>query len=230
MVAIRGALPTHEPEKALDPLKVDVLNGAKTWLDKFGTACQQGDVGTVLDSFREDGFWRDMLPLTWSYRSLGGLDGGKDRIKKVLDERLAQADFKNFELDPNLPPSIEHPMPDLSFLQLFFRFENKAGKCSGIARLRPSKTRCKVWEAWTVSTLLESLHGVPERLDPDRPDTSAGSGEKTWLEQRQEQLEYKDREPDVLLIGAGQSGLCMAARLGVLGVDVRPLAVCAPIV
>lgn len=216
---VKAALPTHLPERSLKPEKVDAAKGAEDFLSRFGSACENADVQAVLDCFRDDGFWRDMLPLTWTYRSLGGLDAGKDRMKPVLEKCLAKAKFRNFKVDSSVPPSVEQPMPDLSFVQFFFTFENEAGLCSGIARIRPHPNQCKTWQAWTVFTLLEELHGVKEAIGDARADTKAGSGAKTWAEERQEKLEYKDRHPEVLVVGAGQSGLCVAARLGVLGVD-----------
>ena len=40
-----------------------------------------------------------------------------------------------------------------------------------------------------------------------------------WLDRRQAAREFRDRDPDVIVIGAGQSGLMMAARLGQLNIS-----------
>ena len=44
-------------------------------------------------------------------------------------------------------------------------------------------------------------------------------GGENWLDQRTRRSLYADREPQVLVIGAGQAGLSIAARLGALGID-----------
>ncbi|KAK4701566.1 hypothetical protein P7C70_g4662, partial [Phenoliferia sp. Uapishka_3] len=164
---VDGALPTHLPTEALSAVSVNASEVAQTWLSNFATACQQNDVEGILDLFWEDGFWRDLLPLTWSYRSLGGKDGGKARIRKVLEERLEGAKFSNFVMDSSFPPNVQNPFPDLSFVMLMFTFDCKSGNGSGIARIIPKKDGTG-WEAFTVSTILEGLHGVEEKLGPNR--------------------------------------------------------------
>lgn len=36
---------------------------------------------------------------------------------------------------------------------------------------------------------------------------------------RNREIDFEDREPAVLVVGGGQAGLCIAARLDVLGID-----------
>ncbi|KAL8292478.1 hypothetical protein RQP46_001090 [Phenoliferia psychrophenolica] len=213
---IEGSLPTHAPSDALDATKVDANAVAAAWLATFGTACEQNNVSGIIDLIWSEGVWRDLLPLTWSYRSLGGKDGGNDRIKKVLDERLAQSKFTKFELDMSCPPSVENPFPDVSFVMLMYKFECKAGPGSGFARLIPKQGGG--WEAFTISTVLEGLHGVEELTGPNRVNAKHTDA-RSWDEVREEELAYKNRSPDVFIIGAGQSGLDMAARLKFIGVD-----------
>src|SRR6267154_1279270 len=62
------------------------------------------------------------------------------------------------------------------------------------------------------------------RIDPDRaaPRGEAYSRDfrgPNWLDLRKADAEYADRDPAVLVIGGGQSGLSIAARLKQLGVD-----------
>ena len=42
---------------------------------------------------------------------------------------------------------------------------------------------------------------------------------QSWLERREAEREFSDTEPQVVVVGAGQGGLTVAARLGQLGVD-----------
>ena len=44
-------------------------------------------------------------------------------------------------------------------------------------------------------------------------------GGANWLDQRQKALAYTDRDPAVVVVGGGQAGLSIAARLKALGVD-----------
>ena len=42
---------------------------------------------------------------------------------------------------------------------------------------------------------------------------------KSWKARRAEKREFSKEDPAVVIIGAGQSGLALAARFGQLGVD-----------
>ena len=70
-------------------------------------------------------------------------------------------------------------------------------------------------------TTLEELHGYRGRPPaPERRRTfSRDFGGENWLDQRRKARAYADRDPAVLIVGGGQAGLAIAARLGQLGVD-----------
>ena len=61
-----------------------------------------------------------------------------------------------------------------------------------------------------------------EKVGAQRPRGNAYSrdfGGDNWLDQRKQAAAYADREPTVLVVGGGQAGLSIAARLKQLGVD-----------
>ena len=77
-------------------------------------------------------------------------------------------------------------------------------------------------KAWTLLTALEELKGFEEQIGTARPRGSAYSRDfrgPNWLDLRKASAEYADHDPTVLVIGGGQSGLCIAARLKQLNVD-----------
>src|SRR6202000_2380740 len=66
------------------------------------------------------------------------------------------------------------------------------------------------------------LKGFEEQLGVERPRGNAYSRDfrgPNWLDLRNASAGYADRDPPVLMIGGGQSGLCIAARLKQLNVD-----------
>ncbi|KAK4225226.1 hypothetical protein QBC38DRAFT_511223 [Podospora fimiseda] len=94
----------------------------------------------------------------------------------------------------------------------------KRGKGRGVVRVAQEGEE---WKVWTVFTCLEELKGFEERLRARREDGVQHGGvlgRKNWRERREEDVEGV--KPQVLVVGAGQGGLTIAARLKMLGVEV----------
>jgi thioredoxin reductase len=73
--------------------------------------------------------------------------------------------------------------------------------------------------AWTLVTNLQELRGHEEfKKVVVGTDTRTFGGEN-WLDRLNKQRAYADRDPAVLVVGGGQAGLSIAARLHALGVD-----------
>ncbi|MBO0766208.1 MAG: NAD(P)/FAD-dependent oxidoreductase, partial [Hyphomicrobiaceae bacterium] len=89
-------------------------------------------------------------------------------------------------------------------------------------RLAPEPGSGKALRAWTLLTALDEWKGFEEQAGKGRP-TGQGYARDfrgpNWLDQRQASLRYTDRDPAVLVVGGGQAGLSIAARLGALEVD-----------
>ena len=105
-----------------------------------------------------------------------------------------------------------------SSIEAFFVFETATARCSGILRLVAAAPD----RAWVIATRLDELKGHEEPIDARRPAGSAYSrnfGGDNWSDIRAKVSAFADRDPTVLIVGAGQAGLAIAARLGLLGVD-----------
>ncbi len=189
---------------------------ATKWLSSFGVALEKGDATKAASHFLEDGWWRDLLSFTWDHRSFQGRVG----IEETLKETLTQTKPSKFQLELNKAPSMTETETEGQTLEAFYSFETAIGFGRGFLRLKQDDTGS--WKAWTLLTTLEALKGHEEKRGLNRPkgiDGTARHKRKNWLEQRQEAQSFKDRDPQVLVIGSGQAGLSIAARLSHLGVD-----------
>jgi hypothetical protein len=95
-----------------------------------------------------------------------------------------------------------------------FKFEiGGVGGGEGVFRLVPTSTG--EWKAHNVCTNLQSLKGHPEKVGHLR-NSRAIHGK--WAEERRKEQEFEDADPYVLIVGGGQVGLAVAARLKCLDV------------
>jgi hypothetical protein len=215
----------------LPPIQAsDAKSVANTWLTSFAAACSNADTHATLDLLHPSTpFWRDMLALTWDFRTLFT----PSKIADLLDARLADAKFSDFILNET-HTDFQQPFPDLAWVTLVFNFQSKIGKCTGVARLVPllihennssvSVTRLEdlQWKAYIVYTNLDSLTGFSEKIGPLR---NFEPSHTRWAADRETTTEFAGAEedqtksPKVLLIGAGQSGLSIAARLKAMDIS-----------
>jgi putative flavoprotein involved in K+ transport len=128
----------------------------------------------------------------------------------------------DFAIDPDRAAPRKVTRAGTSTIEAIFKFETAQGRGNGILRLIPDSDDGGILKAWTLLTALEELKGFEEQLGIARPRGQAYSRDfrgPNWLDLRKAATEYADRDPAVLVIGGGQSGLCIAARLKQLQVD-----------
>ncbi|KAI0298791.1 FAD/NAD(P)-binding domain-containing protein [Multifurca ochricompacta] len=206
-----AALPTLGRLGVSAPSEVDAGAVAQTWFDAFADYVQSGDAAGVIRQLVEDAFWRDILALTWDFRTFYG----NKRILQFLSDRLAITKLSALQLDAKTVV-LGRPYPDIVWIQASFTFSTGIGTGSGVLRLVPTP-RDGEWRAHSIFTTLEGLHGVSELTGPLREQESKHG---TWPEQRRQERECEgpDQQPVVLIVGGGQSGLELAARLKYLGI------------
>ena len=186
------------------------------WLAQFEHALAGGHELTSL--FHPDSFWRDVLALSWTIKTLNGADA----ILKELTADAGSAMPSSFAIAANRAPPRRVTRAGTNAIEAIIDFETQVGRCSGIVRLigDPADNNCL--KAWTLLTALEELKGFEEQLGAARPRGQSYSRDfrgPNWLDQRAASTAYADRDPIVLVVGGGQAGLAIAARLKQLQVD-----------
>lgn len=203
------SLPTLQKLGATIPDDLDAHKVAAEWFKSFSSYAESGNVEGIIGLFVEQSFWRDVLALTWDFRTFEGTPN----IKNFLEDRLASSHMKAFKLKDDFL-GLYRPYPDLAWIQALFEFETDVGVGSGIFRLVPAADG--IWKAHCVFTNLEDLKDFPEKIGPLRnPAPNHGK----WATQRRKEIAFEDSEPTVLIVGGGQSGLELAARLKCLDIS-----------
>jgi len=196
----------------------DIAIAAESWLAEFEAALNTRDDGALKKLFHPDSYWRDALALSWTLQTINGCDD----ILKTFAAQAASAVPCGFAIDPDRAAPRKVMRAGTDCIEAIFKFETRLGRGDGIIRLIPDDDDGNRLKAWTLLTALEELKGFEEQVGVARPRGNAYSRDfrgPNWLDLRKASNDYADRDPTVLVIGGGQSGLCIAARLKQLNVD-----------
>jgi putative flavoprotein involved in K+ transport len=188
------------------------------WLAEFQRALAQHDDALLETLFHADSHWRDVLALTWRMRTFTGAHA----IVKELRGHVGRVRPTGFEIDPQRTPPRWVKRAGTRTVEAIFRFETDQGRGAGVLRLTPQDNDDNALKAWTLLTALEELKGFEEQIGKTRPKGTSYSRDfrgPNWLDLRKSAGEYVDGDPTVLIVGGGQAGLSIAARLKQLQVD-----------
>ena len=174
---------------------MDTRKTLTRWLVRFETALAKNDIDAAAALFAEECYWRDLVAFTWNLRTCEG----RVEIQAMLAATLAKTTPLNFTLRTSEGD------------EGWFSFETATGR--GIGHLRLKDEKC-----WTLLTTLQELKGFEERAGRSRPlglEHGAIAGRKSWLERREEEQSTlgTTKQPYVVIVGGGQGGIALAARL-----------------
>ncbi|GAB3712317.1 flavin-containing monooxygenase [Nocardiopsis oceani] len=175
------------------------------WLADFDAALTARDTRRAAGMFAATSFWRDLVAFTWNLRTVEGPEGVADLLESVLDA----ADPSGFHTE-------EEPTESDGVVEAWIGFETAVGRGRGHLRLTEEG-------AFTLLTTLYELKGHEESAGASRPLGTvhgARSDRVTWAEAREAEVEEmgRSRQPYVVVVGGGQGGIALGARLTQLGV------------
>ncbi|PSS35577.1 hypothetical protein PHLCEN_2v1454 [Hermanssonia centrifuga] len=203
--ALKPTLPTLDKLGVAIPQDLDVEKVAKAWLESFSQFVSAKDTEGIISVLDAEAWWRDLFALTWDLRTFHG----PEEISAFLENRLEETQFGGIKF---IEATLDRPYPDLAWITVQFAFETGVAAGRSVTRLIPSKDGA--WKAFVIATNLESLKDHPERVGALRNHLP---NHGKWVDQRRKEQEFADHDPEVLIIGGGQSGLDVAARLKHLG-------------
>ncbi len=173
---------------------------ASDWLSKFADALGQDNFTAALSLFQEECFWRDLVSFTWNNKTAEG----KADIAAMLEATVPRTAPSQWQITGDAKV-------DGDVTGAWFTFETAVGRGKGYLRLKDSK-------CWTLFTALMELKGFEERKGERRvagTQHGAFKNRKSWLELKQQEaaeLGY-EKQPYCVIIGGGQGGIALAARL-----------------
>jgi len=193
----------------------DIAGAARQWLAAFEQALARGDES--LDAlFQSDSHWRDVLALTWRIDTVSGRESILESLRGLARDMRPTA----LAIDPERTPPRRVRRAGADTIEAIFTFETAIGRGEGVVRLVSDAQG--TLRAWTLLTALSELRGHEEQVGGRRPHGESYSRDfrgPNWLDLRNLTAAYADRDPTVLVVGGGQAGLSIAARLAQLGVD-----------
>ena len=143
----------------------DIAVSAQAWLDEFERTLGRPDRDALHRLFLADGFWRDVLALSWNLQTIAGRDAITDALT-ALAPKAAPASFK---IAPNRAPPRWVTRAGTNNVEAIFDFDTALGRGSGILRLVPNPADGDRLKAWTLLTALDELKGFEEQLGTSRP-------------------------------------------------------------
>lgn len=177
----------------------------KGWLSNFEDALTKVDLEAVSNLFADECYWRDLVTFTWNIKTLES----QADIKAMLEACLSDVKPSNFQIEGQANEAD-------GVTDAWFTFETDISRGKGQIRLLDGK-------CWTLLTTMVELKGHEETKGTTRikgVEHGAFKDRKNWLERKEQEeaeLGYS-KQPYVVIIGGGQGGIGLGARLKRLGV------------
>ena len=175
------------------------------WLSAFDSALTDENIDSALALFNEECYWRDLVSFTWNIKTVEG----HGEIRDMLEASLGTVKPSNWQIEGDATDTD-------GVVEAWFSFETAVSRGKGHIRMMDGK-------CWTLLTTMVELKGHEEKKGSTRDmgvEHGAFQDRKNWLERKQDyeaSLGYSE-QPYCVIIGGGQGGIGLGARLKRLGV------------
>ena len=178
----------------------------QAWLTAFDTALQRRDIEAAVALMGDDCYWRDLVSFTWNLCT----QESPAAVRAMLQARLDDVAPSNWQL-------IGDATTADGVTEGWFTFETRLAHGKGLVRLINGR-------AWTLLTTMVELKGHEEKTGRHRvagAEHGVHRDRKSWGEQQAEDAANLGHsvQPEVVVIGGGQGGIALGARLRRLGIS-----------
>ncbi|KAL7930764.1 FAD/NAD(P)-binding domain-containing protein [Trichoderma chlorosporum] len=201
-------LPTFKQQGNVSPLHAK--NIAERWVNLFERALRSNNREALEAIFVKDAWIRDLLSFTWDFRTLQGRDHVLSYFQDNHDAEIGSIRLRDHGV---YQPTFKKPCPGIQWVESMFDFESHHGRGKGMIRLVLESDDEDQWKCYLIHFTLQEIKGHEEKTGLTRPEGYVDSTGGNWQQRRERQQEFLDEDPAVLIVGAGQAGLSIAARL-----------------
>ena len=182
---------------------------ATAWFGALEAALTAQDVAAAADLFATESYWRDLVAFSWNLTTVEHREG----VSELLESTARATAARSFALS-------EEATEEDGVITAWFTFETAVGRGRGLARLVTEDGEDR---AWTFLTTLYELKGHEEPRGEYRPkgaEHGVDPQRLSWKEKREAEDAAMgvSTQPYVLVVGGGQGGIALGARLRQLGV------------
>jgi len=176
-----------------------------TWLVDFDAAIRAANWAGATELFADECYWRDLVSFTWNLKTVEHHAG----VRNLLEARAADTAPTNWQVEGEATEAD-------GVTEAWITFETATARCNGQIRMVDGK-------CWTLLTAMLELKGYEEPKGTNRAkgvEHGSDPDRLTWLEKREKEaaeLGY-ETQPYCVIIGGGQGGIGLGARLKQLGV------------
>ncbi|HQC99645.1 MAG TPA: NAD(P)/FAD-dependent oxidoreductase, partial [Aquabacterium sp.] len=179
---------------------------AQAWLSAFDSALQRRDIAAAVALMGDDCYWRDLVSFTWNICT----QESPAAVRAMLEARLDDVAPSNWQL-------IGEATAADGVTEAWLTFETRLARGKGQVRLIDGR-------AWTLLTTMVELKGHEEKTGKRRvagAEHGVHRGRKSWAELKADEAANLGRtvQPEVVIIGGGQGGIALGARLRRLGIS-----------
>lgn len=187
---------------------------AKQWVRAFGLALTAGNDDGLAKLFLPDSHWRNLFGISWQLATFSG----NQTLCNELRHRASEVCATEFQVNTAALAPRRAVVAGREVIEAIISFDTINGPGIGAIRLICPAQASPV--AWTISTSLDFNRICDARSKSDAPQSHARDfAARDWLDQRQAEIAFDDREPDVLVVGGGHAGISAAVELKRLGLD-----------
>lgn len=172
------------------------------WLSSLDSALSNSDIDAAVALFHDDSFWRDLISFTWNIKT----SEGAAEIRRMLEATLANTRPGAWARDGDASEAD-------GIVESWFTFDTAVARGKGHLRLRDGK-------CFTLLTSTRELKGFEEKTAANASrehgvEHGVVAGRKSWKQKRDQEIEELgySKQPYCVIVGGGQGGIALAARL-----------------